>query len=205
MAAVGRDFRFPLDVDLAPTPTLNDNNNSALFSYLRDVSNDSAFATSVLQCLIEERRQAHKNRANMEKEPSTLKVGDVVKAHVQVQSNNEKGEVAKLSYRARGPFQITKDLGHNAFEVQRYNDPTSATRKYKATELYLLPPKLFPHEPLDTMDERYLNYEHAALVSPLKKALNIELYNELNFEPPLQSIQPSKDAPTSRINQLAFK
>ena len=34
----------------------------------------------------------------------------MVKAHVQVQSNTSKGEVKKLSYQARGPFQIKKIL-----------------------------------------------------------------------------------------------
>ena len=204
MAAVGRDFRFPLDVDLAQIPSLNDDSNSALHSYLRDVSNDSEFAISILQCLIEERRQAHKDRANKDKEVSPFQVGDVVKAHVQVQSKADTGEVAKLSYRARGPFQITQDLGHNSFEVKRYNEPNSATRKYKATELYLLPLKLFPHEPLDTIDERYLNYDHAPLTSPLQKSLNIELYNEQSFNPRLPSFQPSKDTPATSIDKTAF-
>ena len=40
MAAVGRDFKFPMDVELSAMPTINDNKNSALYKYLRDVSND---------------------------------------------------------------------------------------------------------------------------------------------------------------------
>ena len=38
MAAVGRDFRFPLDVEMMPSPTLNSPENANLFQYLRDVS-----------------------------------------------------------------------------------------------------------------------------------------------------------------------
>ena len=52
MAAAGREFRFPLDVNLSPTPSLNDANNSALFQYLQNVSTDSKFTLSVLQILI---------------------------------------------------------------------------------------------------------------------------------------------------------
>jgi len=65
-----------------------------------------------------------------------------VNAHVPVTSKVASGEVGKLSYQVKGPFQISKILGHNAYEVKRYNGPESATRKYKGTELYLLPPAI---------------------------------------------------------------
>ena len=48
VAAVGREFRFPLDVELSPSPTLNDETNSNLFQYLRDTAADSAFALSIV-------------------------------------------------------------------------------------------------------------------------------------------------------------
>ena len=166
-----------MDVELSAMPIINDNQNSALFKYLRDVSNNSKFATSVVQILVEERREAHRLRWNKDKVEQLFELGDVVKAHVQVASKAATGEVGKLSYQAKGPFQISKIMGHNSYEVKRYNDPESASRKYKGTELYLLPPAIFPHEPLDMMDERYLNYSHAPIVSPLKKSLRIEMYN----------------------------
>ena len=52
VAAVGQEFKFPMDMELQPTPTLNDSSNSALFQYLRHVSCNSTFAQSVLQVLI---------------------------------------------------------------------------------------------------------------------------------------------------------
>ena len=64
MAAIGHNFRFPLDVSLSPTPILNTETNSSLFNYLRDVSTFSNFLLSILQILIEERRTAHKDRKN---------------------------------------------------------------------------------------------------------------------------------------------
>ena len=108
----------------------------------------------------------------------TLKFGDVVKAHVQVQSRSDMGVVGKLSYHARGPFIIITDLGNGSFEVQRYGDSASATRIYKNTELYLLPPALFPYETLDFLDQRYLECNHAPVVSSLLKPMQIELYND---------------------------
>jgi len=119
MAAVGRDFKFPMDVKLSAMPTISGNTNSALFKYLRDVSNDSKFATSIVQILMEERRDAHRLRWNKDKVEQPFEIGDVVKAHVQVTSKVETGEVGKLSYQAKGPFQISGILGHNAYEVRR--------------------------------------------------------------------------------------
>ena len=147
IAAVGREFRFLLDVELASAPTINTSNQSALFWYLWDVSTNSTFAQSILQVLIKEQQTAHCDRHNKNKIQPNFKTGDVVKAHVQVKSNIATGEVAKLSYQAQGPFQITKELGQNSYQVQKYNEPNSATRKYKATELYLLPPSIYPAEP----------------------------------------------------------
>jgi len=64
MVAVGRAFRFPLDVSLSPSPILNTASNSTLFNYLRDVSTDAKFSLSILQILIEKRRSTHRERQN---------------------------------------------------------------------------------------------------------------------------------------------
>ena len=120
-AAIGPKLRFLLDVELSPTPNLNNVHNIALFSYLHNVYTDSNFALSVLQILIKDRRNAHMDRYNKDKLICNLKVGDVVKAHVKVNSVASKGFVSKLSYKAKEPLVITADLGNNSFEVQSYD------------------------------------------------------------------------------------
>lgn len=203
--AVGHEFRFPLDLQFANAPPLN-LENKELFEYLQQMGQESQFATQTLQILIEDRREAHRNRVNASKSTSChLKIGNIIKAHVQVQSNFEKGEVKKLSYSARGPFTIVEDLGHGSFLVQPYGKPDAAKRKYKSTELYLLPPAIFPSTPLDTVDQRYLNYEHAPVLSPFAKSLNIEEYNTQWFNDTLPSNQPftmqtDKKSPESSSN-----
>ena len=166
--AVGRTFRFLLDVKLSPAPALNSVNNGGLFSYLRNVATDSNFALSVLQILIQDRRVAHRNQHNKDKLVCNFKVDDVVKAHVQVKYTAKKGVVSKLSYKAKGSFFITSDLGNNSFKVQPYDKPNSAPRKYKNTELYLLPPALFPSHPLNTINQQHMDSAHAPIVNPLK-------------------------------------
>jgi len=69
-------------------------------------------------------------------------------------------------------------LGQDSYEVQKYHDRSASVRKYKSCDLYLLPPVLFPHQPIDAMDQRYLNYSYAPIVSPLQKPLKIEMYND---------------------------
>ena len=164
-----------MDVKLYPTLILNDAGQSALYTYLKDVSIDSQFATAVRQVLVEERRTAHRERYNSQRAAKSFQVGDVVKAHVQVHYNATKDIVGKLSYQGRSPYQIKEFLNANSYLVQRYNKEDAPTRKYKVTELYLLPPGIFPHNPVDTMDQRYLNFSNAPVVSLFKKPLQIEL------------------------------
>ena len=171
LAAVGRHFKFPMDIDLSAAPNINCNTQSAMHKYLRDVSNDFQFSISVLQVLIEERRTAHRSRWNKDRAAKMFQIWDVVKAHVQFQSNSSTGAVKKLSYQARGPFQINKIFDGNSYLVQRYNYESAATRKYKESELYLLLPSLFHNNPVNTMDQRYLNYSLSPIISPLKKSL----------------------------------
>ncbi len=84
--------------------------------------------------MIEERRLAHRDRWNSNRVAKSLHVGDVVKAHVQVNSNLNKGIVGKLSYQGRCPFQIKEVLEATSYLVQRCNCPDGPTRKYKGSE-----------------------------------------------------------------------
>ena len=87
----------------------------------------------------------------------------------------------------------------NAYLVQRYNNPNGPTRKYKGTELYLLPPMSFPSDPLDTINVRHLNYSHSPIPSSLKKTLNIELYDDTYFPSTGNTIQ---DTTTNKRSSL---
>ena len=44
VAALGREFRFPLDTELLESLKLNPRNNEPLFKFLRDVYTNSTFA-----------------------------------------------------------------------------------------------------------------------------------------------------------------
>ena len=91
VAAVGIEFRFTLDMELLLTPTLNPDNNQAFLKYLQDVYTNSQLSMPTLKIIIEEGRTAHCEICNKGKHQQIFKVGDVVKAHIQVQSKAETG------------------------------------------------------------------------------------------------------------------
>ena len=86
-----------------------------------------------------------------------VKVGDAVTSHIQVQSKSETGEWKKLSYQSQGPLQVKTFLGNKSYEVQCYNEPSFAIRKYKSTYLYLLPLAIFLHESVKTVNLNFCN------------------------------------------------
>ena len=96
-------------------------------------------------------------------------------------------------------------MGSDSYHVKQFNDDNSIVRKYKGTDLYLLPPSIFPSDYLDTMDVRYLNYFNAPVISPLKKALKIERYNDTSFnkQPTLQTV--SKDVVCCQLDKLVLQ
>ena len=96
LTAIGKEFHFTLDVDIYALPSMNTSNNSALFQYLPDVSTESKFAASVLQVIVEEIHKRHRELHNSKINATTsLKVGDIVKAHMKVLSKSESGTVKK--------------------------------------------------------------------------------------------------------------
>ena len=91
--------------------------------------------------------------------------------------------------------------------MQRYGNESSASRRYKNTELYLLPPALFPSLVLDTMDQRYLDCNNLSIISLLLKPMRIELYNDKWLQPNanlLNTQSRHRDQPSNEIDSLPF-
>jgi hypothetical protein len=191
VAALGREFKFPLDLDLSPIPVPVDGDVCELHAFLRFHQDNARIAAEVLKIIIEDRRCYHRERMNQDRDQVLFQVDDVVMVRVQVQSKATIDRVAKLSYRLRGPMIIKEVLGHGAYSVARFDNPDGPRRKYHAQDLSLLPPVLWPVEPLDGPDLRYLNSNHAPLPHPLAHPFNIKLYNEMWLSDPIPS-KPSQ-------------
>ena len=105
-AAVVWELHFLVEVKLLQTPTNLNQGNYGLYEYLWHVSNNSQFATSILQILIKERQTAHREQWNQNQSAPEFKVDGAVEAHVQVKPKLYPGGVTKHAYRAWLPFQI---------------------------------------------------------------------------------------------------
>ena len=76
---------------------------------LTDYSRNLSF--SILKILIEDRRTAHDERIDNSTNNVVLHTGDIVMDLTAIQINLSKNKVAKLSYSARVPFQIIRNIG----------------------------------------------------------------------------------------------
>ena len=70
--AIGRPFRFPMDVTIAELPTPITNAAKSTVAYIRQISKDARFAKELVTWLIEERRQRHREHANDNKKVSSI-------------------------------------------------------------------------------------------------------------------------------------
>ena len=61
---IGRELRFPLDIDISALPPLVSNHAEPVVSYLRLTDFNRHFASAILKILIEGRRTAHAKRVN---------------------------------------------------------------------------------------------------------------------------------------------
>ena len=53
-------------------------------------------------------------------------------------------------------------------------------------------PDIFPHEPVNNMDVRFLNYSKSPLVSPLHKSIKIKILNYMYFQPITVSVNKAR-------------
>jgi hypothetical protein len=189
VAAVGREFKFPLDLSLQSEPKPVDGSVFAVHAFLRLAQENSTFAGQILRLLTEERRTYHRERANEHRAQRLFALGDQVMVRVQVNSNAESATVAKLTPRMRGPYTVV-GMDPGAYYVRRSDKTDGAILKYPSESLSLLPPCIRPVEPLDGCDLRFLNQDHAPIPHPFEKAFDIKLYNESWFHTPPTTVPP---------------
>ena len=111
-----------------------------------------------------------------------FEVGDVVMVHSEIQSKKEKKIVAILLYQTRRPYVIISKASVGTYNCRKYGKPNGSIKRFHMEDLYLLPPTIYPTEPVDTADLRYLNSDFAPLHHPFSKTFDIEAYNNRWFD-----------------------
>ena len=113
--AIGREYIFPIDIDLSTLPQLTQNNAQSAVDVLRLTDTNRHFSSSILKILMEDHREAHAERVNNNKNIVELVVGDIVIARTAVQSDAFTNKVAKLCYQVRGSFRIVICTGREIY------------------------------------------------------------------------------------------
>ena len=158
--AVGREFRFPIDIDLSAFPQLTQNNAQSVVDFLRLTDSNRQFSSALLKILIEDRRDAHTARVNNNKNIFDLVVDDIVMARTAINSDASSNKMAKLSCQVRCPFCIVKCTGQGSYLVRKLYKADSPTLKFMAADLYPLPRSLKPYEPVDRINHIILSSIH---------------------------------------------
>ena len=97
------------------------------------------------------RRTVHRERSNEKRHLIQFEIGDVVMARFEVQSKKDKKIVAKLVYQTREPYVIVSKASLGTYNCRKYGKPEGAIKKFRTEDLYLLPPTVYPCEPVDTV------------------------------------------------------
>ena len=95
--AVGRPFQFPLDINITNKnidPVLHQ--AQSVVQYLLGISQHVSFAQDILKLLISDCCTTRAKHVNTTRDPVTFHPGDLVLAHVQVQSRAPHKTMAKL-------------------------------------------------------------------------------------------------------------
>ena len=84
VSAIGRELRFPLDVDISTLPELVTNNADSVIYYLHLTDTNRHFVTAILNILIEHRRDTHAERINHSRNIVSIQPGDLVMAQTTI-------------------------------------------------------------------------------------------------------------------------
>ena len=128
---------------------------------------NSFLASEIFKILIEDRITTHIERINNNIHIVTMHREDLVMAGNSIQTCKAKYNVVKLSYAARGSFQIIRGTGYGNCIVRKLNKTDNPELNFMSEDLYISLSFLKHYEPVDSSNTRYLNQYHAPIINPL--------------------------------------
>ena len=100
--------------------------------YFKLTDSSRHLSSSILKILIEDRRTAHAERINNNRNVVVLEPGGIVMARTVIQSNKRKEKVAKLCYAVQGPYQIIRTTGNGSYFVRKLHRSDSSELTFMA-------------------------------------------------------------------------
>ncbi|KAL3786998.1 hypothetical protein HJC23_005509 [Cyclotella cryptica] len=153
LVAVGREFRFPIDIsatkhlELVSTP-------AAVKSYAKDQATLLTASREIAKALLEEQRAMHRELVNSRR------------------PDPREGLVGKLQYSHTGPWRITQRLDGGSYELEHILQHNTRVKKH-ASHLSPFPLPLVPFEPVDGPDNRF---------AQLNRPISREAYSEAGIK-----------------------
>jgi ribosomal protein L21E len=175
--AKGRVFPFPLQIDEDDNPArIPPGQGEEALAHLETNFPLWARQSMMLQILVAERRERHRDLANQGRTVRKFNVGDLVIIRKQVQSSAEKGMPAKQQFKWKGIYRVMEKLSEKSYNVQKL--PTvqgkgrpGKIRKYSAGVMERIPSSLIINKHLDTSDTRLATLDQDLVNNPLEQSL----------------------------------
>ena len=183
-AAKGRVFPFPLQIAEEENPIrIPQGQGEDAIAHVETNFPLWAKQSSMLQILIAERRQRHRDLQNQGRTQRTFQIGDLVIIRKQVKSDSKQGTPAKQQFRWKGLYKIIEPVGERSYQVQKL--PTlqgkgrpGKIRQYSAAVMERIPSALVVNKHLDTTDTRLAALDTPLTHNPLEQSLGFHQYGK---------------------------
>jgi len=182
--AKGRTFPFPLQISEENNPLrIPPGQGEAALAHLETNFPLLAKQSLLLQYLIEERREHHRNLANAGRSQKNFNTGDLVIIRKQTKSNMERQIIAKQQFKWKGIYRVLEKSGEKSYIVQRL--PTmqgqgqpGRLEKYSSAVMEKIPSTLGIRQYLDTSDTRLAALPTPLVQNPLEQNLGFYQYGK---------------------------
>ena len=182
--AKGRVFPFPIQVSEEENPArIPQGQGENALAFVETNFPLWAKQTTMLQILVAERREKHREMANAGRTQRQFQIGDLVIVRKQVQSDAERGIPAKQKFKWKGMYRVMEKAGDGTYWVQKL--PTiqgtgtpGKRQKYAASVMERIPSSLIVNKQVDTSDTRLAALEGDLVTNPLEQNLGLFEYGK---------------------------
>ena len=182
--AKGRTFPFPLQVAEEDTPgRIPQGQGEEAIAHLETNFPLWAHQTTLLQILVMERRERHREMRNQDKSQRKFNIGDLVIIRKQVKSNAALGIPAKQRFKWKGIYKVLEKVGERSYKVQKQpsvqgKGKPGRPKQYSAAVMEKIPSSLVVSRHLDTSDTRLAALECPLVRNPLEQNLGFHRYGK---------------------------
>jgi hypothetical protein len=177
LAAVGRQFPFPIDITNA-SPRDSATEGQAALDHFDAASPLLYKQKDLLITLNAERRRRHIELKNEGRTQRLFDIGDLVIVRKQVKSDTAKGISAKLVFKTRGPYRVIDRISPSSYKLQKLpftkggGKPGSFSYETSA-RMEKIPSTLVLHPKADGADTQFSLLHGDLHRTPLEKYLGV--------------------------------